>query len=195
MKILIVEDETAASENLIQMLRTMEPSAEILAVLVSVSQTVKWLDSHPSPDLIMMDGGKGQVGIAQKVLDRLELPIPVCGMVKDDRHKTRGLYYNGREVPIQKDTEAFRLITRIQEEAHRFAIGYHRSLRSKEQVHSVLDDIPGIGQSRRRALMKTFVTLDAIRSADVETLAAVPAMNRASAKAVYTFFHPEKDPG
>ena len=147
------------------------------------------------PDLILMDGGKGQVGIAQKVLDRLELPIPVCGMVKDDRHKTRGLYYNGREVPIQKDTEAFRLITRIQEEAHRFAIGYHRSLRSKEQVHSVLDDIPGIGQSRRRALMKTFVTLDAIRSADVETLAAVPAMNRASAKAVYTFFHPEKDPG
>lgn len=142
------------------------------------------------PDLIMMDGGKGQVNVALKVLDELKLNIPVCGMVKDDNHKTRGLYYNNQEIPIEKSSEGFKLITRVQDEAHRFAIEYHRSLRSKEQVHSVLDDIPGIGPARRKALMRRFLSLDAIREADIETLAQVDAMNEQSARAVYEFFHP-----
>lgn len=142
------------------------------------------------PDLIMMDGGKGQVNVALKVLEELRLNIPVCGMVKDDNHRTRGLYYNNQEIPIEKSSEGFKLITRVQDEAHRFAIEYHRSLRSKEQVHSVLDDIPGIGPARRKALMRRFLSLDAIREADVETLAQVDAMNEQSARAVYDFFHP-----
>lgn len=142
------------------------------------------------PDLIMMDGGKGQVNVALKVLEELRLNIPVCGMVKDDNHRTRGLYYNNQEIPIEKSSEGFKLITRVQDEAHRFAIEYHRSLRSKEQVHSVLDDIPGIGPARRKALMRRFLSLDAIREADVETLAQVDAMNEQSARAVYEFFHP-----
>ncbi len=141
------------------------------------------------PDLIMMDGGKGQVNVALRVLDELGLHIPVCGMVKDDNHRTRGLYYHNREIPIDRHSEGFKLITRIQDEAHRFAIEYHRSLRSKEQVHSVLDDIPGIGATRRKSLMKAFQSLDAIREADVETLAALPAMNQQSARSVYEFFH------
>ncbi len=141
------------------------------------------------PDLIMMDGGKGQVNVALRVLDELGLYIPVCGMVKDDNHRTRGLYYHNREIPIDRHGEAFKLITRIQDEAHRFAIEYHRSLRSKEQVHSVLDDIPGIGATRRKSLMKAFSSLDAIRQADVEALAALPAMNQQSAQSVYDFFH------
>ena len=141
------------------------------------------------PDLIMMDGGKGQVNVALKVLEELRLNIPVCGMVKDDNHRTRGLYYNNQEIPIEKSSEGFKLITRVQDEAHRFAIEYHRSLRSKEQVHSVLDDIPGIGPARRKALMRRFLSLDAIREADVETLADVEAMNEQSARAVYAFFH------
>lgn len=141
------------------------------------------------PDLLMMDGGRGQVNIALEVLKELALSIPVCGMVKDDNHRTRGLYFNNVEIPIEKNSEGFRLITRIQDEAHRFAIEYHRSLRSKEQVHSVLDDIEGIGPSRRKALMKHFQSLDAIRGADVETLAAVPSMNQRAAKQVYDFFH------
>lgn len=141
------------------------------------------------PDLIMMDGGKGQVNIALKVLDELKLNIPVCGMVKDDNHRTRGLYYNNQEIPIEKSSEGFKLITRVQDEAHRFAIEYHRSLRSKEQVHSVLDDIPGIGPARRKALMRRFLSLDAIREADVETLAQIDTMNEQSARAVYEFFH------
>lgn len=141
------------------------------------------------PDLIMMDGGKGQVNIALKVLDELRLNIPVCGMVKDDNHRTRGLYYNNQEIPIEKSSEGFKLITRVQDEAHRFAIEYHRSLRSKEQVHSVLDDIPGIGPARRKALMRRFLSLDAIREADVETLAQIDTMNEQSARAVYEFFH------
>ena len=115
----------------------------------------------------MMDGGRGQVNIALRVLQELDLSIPVCGMVKDDNHRTRGLYFNNEEIPIDRNSEGFRLITRIQDEAHRFAIEYHRSLRSKEQVHSVLDDIAGIGPSRRKALMKRFQSLDAIREADV----------------------------
>lgn len=143
------------------------------------------------PDLIMMDGGKGQVNVALRVLDELHLNIPVCGMVKDDNHRTRGLYYQDREIPIVKSSEGFQLITRIQDEAHRFAIEYHRSLRSKEQVHSILDDIPGIGPSRRKALMKQFLSLDAIREATVEELAAIPAMNEKAAQAVYDFFHKE----
>lgn len=141
------------------------------------------------PDLIMMDGGKGQVNVALRVLDELGLHIPVCGMVKDDNHRTRGLYYHNREIPIDRHGEGFKLITRIQDEAHRFAIEYHRSLRSKEQVHSVLDDIPGIGAARRKSLMKAFSSLDAIREADVQTLAALPAMNQQSAQSVYDFFH------
>lgn len=141
------------------------------------------------PDLILMDGGKGQVNVALQVLEELRLNIPVCGMVKDDNHRTRGLYFNNKEVPIHRDSEAFRLITRIQDEAHRFAIEYHRSLRSKEQVHSVLDDIPNIGPARRKALMKNFQSLDAIREATVEELAAVASMNHASARTVYDFFH------
>lgn len=140
------------------------------------------------PDLIMMDGGRGQVNIALKVLDELGLNIPVCGMVKDDNHRTRGLYYNNVEIPIDRSSEGFKLITRIQDEAHRFAIEYHRSLRSKEQVHSVLDDIPGIGSARRKALMKKYQSLDAIKNASVEDLAATDAMNEQTAEAVYQFF-------
>lgn len=141
------------------------------------------------PDLIMMDGGRGQVNIALQVLEELRLNIPVCGMVKDDNHRTRGLYYNNVEIPIDKSSEGFRLITRIQDEAHRFAIEYHRSLRSKGQVHSVLDDIPGIGPSRRKALMVRYASLDAIREASVEELAETPSMNQQAAEAVYRYFH------
>ena len=141
------------------------------------------------PDPLMMDGGRGQVNIALSVLRELNLAIPVCGMVKDDNHRTRGLYYNNVEIPIDRNSEGFRLITRIQDEAHRFAIEYHRSLRSKEQVHSVLDDIPGIGPARRRALMKHFQSLEAIRDADMDALQEVDSMNEAAARSVYQFFH------
>ena len=141
------------------------------------------------PDLLMMDGGRGQVNIALSVLRELNLAIPVCGMVKDDNHRTRGLYYNNVEIPIDRNSEGFRLLTRIQDEAHRFAIEYHRSLRSKEQVHSVLDDIPGIGPARRRALMKHFQSLEAIRDADMDALQEVDSMNEAAARSVYQFFH------
>lgn len=140
------------------------------------------------PDLIMMDGGRGQVNIALEVLEELQLAIPVCGMVKDDSHRTRGLYYQNVEIPIDRYSEGFKLITRIQDEAHRFAIEYHRSLRSKEQVHSVLDDIRGIGPARRKALLRAFKTVEAIRAATVEELMGVPQMNRAAAEAVYGFF-------
>jgi excinuclease ABC subunit C len=143
------------------------------------------------PDIIMMDGGRGQVNICLQVLDELGLSIPVCGMVKDDNHRTRGLYYNNVEIPIDRHGEGFKLITRIQDEAHRFAIEYHRSLRSKSQVHSVLDDIPGIGSTRRKALMKRFESLEKIRSATVEELAATPGMNTSAAEKVYQFFHGE----
>lgn len=149
------------------------------------------------PDLIMMDGGRGQVNICLQVLEELGLNIPVCGMVKDDNHRTRGLYYKNIEIPIDTHSEGFKLITRIQDEAHRFAIEYHRSLRSKEQVHSVLDDIPGIGPSRRKALMKKYQSLDAIKAASVEELMDTESMNKKSALAVYEFFqkavHKEKE--
>lgn len=141
------------------------------------------------PDLILMDGGKGQVNIALEVLEKLRLTIPVCGMVKDDKHRTRGLYYNNQEIPISRDSEGFKLITRVQDEAHRFAIEYHRSLRSKDQVHSVLDDIPGIGETRRKALMRHFKGLDGIREASVETLSNIESMNEKAARQVYDFFH------
>ena len=140
------------------------------------------------PDLIMMDGGRGQVNIALEVLKSLNLEIPVCGMVKDDNHRTRGLYYNNVEVPIDKHSEGFRLITRIQDEAHRFAIEYHRSLRGKGQVKSILDDIPDIGPTRRRALMRQFKSLEAVKDASVEQLETVPGMNRKAAESVYQFF-------
>lgn len=145
------------------------------------------------PDLIMMDGGRGQVNIALEVLGELGLSIPVCGMVKDDSHRTRGLYYENRELPIDRHSEGFRLITRIQDEAHRFAIEYHRSLRGKGQVHSLLDEIPGIGPSRRKALMRTFGDIESVREAGEEALAAVPGMNRAAARSVYEFFHAKKN--
>ena len=141
------------------------------------------------PDLILMDGGRGQVNIALKVLEILGIEIPVCGMVKDDHHRTRGLYYNNLEIPIDTDSEGFRLITRIQDEAHRFAIEFHRSLRSKEQVHSLLDDIPGIGETRRKALMRKFKSIENIRDASLEELAETESMNAGSAQKVYEFFH------
>ena len=140
------------------------------------------------PDLLMMDGGKGQVNIALEVMEQLGLSIPVCGMVKDDSHRTRGLYYQNVEIPIDRHSEGFRLITRIQDEAHRFAIEYHRSLRSKSQVRSILDEIPGIGDTRRKSLMRSFQSLDAVREASVEELCQVPGMNRAAAESVYQFF-------
>lgn len=141
------------------------------------------------PDLIMMDGGKGQVNVALRVLEELRLNIPVCGMVKDDKHRTRGLYYNNQEIPIDRGSEGFRLITRIQDEAHRFAIEYHRSLRTKDQVHSILDDIEGIGPARRKALMKAFQSIEDLKGASVEQLAEVPSMNWGAAEKVYQFFH------
>lgn len=147
------------------------------------------------PDLILMDGGRGQVNICLQVLQELGLHIPVCGMVKDDNHNTRGLYYNNVEVPIDRHSEGFKLITRIQDEAHRFAIEYHRSLRSKEQVHSVLDDIPGIGPARRKALMRRYQSLEKIKEATVSDLMLTDSMNQAAAEAVYRFFHEVEEGG
>ena len=143
------------------------------------------------PDIILMDGGKGQVNICEGVLQELGLSIPVCGMVKDDNHRTRGLYYHNEEIPIDRHGEGFKLITRIQDEAHRFAIEYHRSLRSKSQVHSVLDDIDGIGPARRKALMRQFQSLERIKNATLDELAATESMNQAAAEKVYNFFHKE----
>lgn len=140
------------------------------------------------PDLILMDGGRGQVNIALSVLEELEIDIPVCGMVKDDNHRTRGLYYHNIELPIDTHSEGFKLITRIQDEAHRFAIEYHRSLRSKTQVKSVLDDIPGVGPARRKAMMRHFKSLEEIRQASVEELMEIPEMNERTAEEIVTFF-------
>lgn len=141
------------------------------------------------PDIIMMDGGKGQVNVALEVLDKLHLNIPVCGMVKDDNHRTRGLYYNNIEIPIDRNSEAFKLITRIQDEAHRFAIEFHRSLRGKKQVKSILDDIPGVGPARRKALMQHFKSIDNIKEASLENLEQAPSITKNIAKSVYDFFH------
>ena len=145
------------------------------------------------PDLIMMDGGKGQVNVALRVLSELDIPIPVCGMVKDDHHRTRGLYFMGEELDIDVRSEGFRLITRIQDEAHRFAITFHRSLRGKEQVHSALDNINGIGPARRKALMKYFESLEEIKNSSVEDLLKVPALNQQAAESVYHYFHIEEE--
>lgn len=140
------------------------------------------------PDLLLMDGGRGQVNIALQVLEELDISIPVCGMVKDDNHRTRGLYFNNMELPIDRNSEGFKLITRIQDEAHRFAITYHRSLRSKVQVHSVLEEIPGVGPSRRKALMKYFKSIEEMRAANVDTLLEVPGITTKVAEKIYAFF-------
>ena len=145
------------------------------------------------PDLILMDGGKGQINIALEVLEKLNLSIPVCGMVKDDFHRTRGLYYNNEELDLDRNSEAFRLITRIQDEAHRFAIEFHRKLRSQGQVHSILDDIPGIGPTRRKALMKRYQNFDDIKNASIEELKEIPSMDDRAARNVYQFFRTEKE--
>lgn len=141
------------------------------------------------PDMIFLDGGKGQISSVKKALDNLNLTVEVCGMVKDDRHRTRGLLYNGREIYLPYTSEGFKLITRIQDEVHRFAIEYHRKLRAQKQIHSVLDDIPNIGAIRRKALMKHFGDIEGIKSAEIEELKAVEGMNIKSASAVYEFFH------
>lgn len=145
------------------------------------------------PDIIFMDGGKGQVNIAEEVLLKLDLTIPVCGMVKDDHHRTRGLYFHNQEIPIDTHGQGFRLITRIQDETHRFAIEYHKQIRSKTQVRSVLDDIPMIGAARRRALMRSFDSLEAIRHASEEELMEIPEMNARAAQAVVQFFKEEEE--
>lgn len=145
------------------------------------------------PDLLLMDGGKGQVNIALQVLKELELDIPVCGMVKDDNHNTRGLYYNNKEIQIDRSGEGFKLITRIQDEAHRFAIEYHRSLRSKAQVKSVLDEIPGVGPSRRKALMRRFKSIEEVKNADVETLSGLDEIPESVAKGIYQYFHSHQE--
>ncbi|MBO6148784.1 MAG: excinuclease ABC subunit UvrC [Lachnospiraceae bacterium] len=144
------------------------------------------------PDLILMDGGKGQVNIALDVLNKLGLSIPVAGMVKDDHHRTRGIYFDNNELPIDSHGETFRLVTRIQDETHRFAIEYHRSLHGKAQLHSVLDDIQGIGDTRRKALLRSFGSIEAIAAASEEELKDVPEMNGRAAQAVADFFkeHP-----
>ena len=146
------------------------------------------------PDLIMMDGGRGQVNIALSVLEELQLDIPVCGMVKDDNHRTRGLYFNNLELPIDTHSEGFKLITRIQDEAHRFAIEYHRSLRSKGQVKSVLDQIPGVGPTRRKELMRHFKSLEEIKNASAEEIAALPGMNKKIAEEIAAFFSEQSLP-
>ena len=141
------------------------------------------------PDLLLMDGGKGQVNIAEEVLASLGINVPVCGMVKDDNHHTRGLYFHNVEMPIDTHSEGFKLITRVQDEAHRFAIEYHRSLRTKAQVHSVLDEIPGIGEKRRRALMKAFSSIEDLKNAEVKDIAEVPGIPENVAKGIYEFLH------
>lgn len=145
------------------------------------------------PDLLLMDGGKGQVNIALQVLEELQINIPVCGMVKDDNHRTRGLYYRNVEIPIDTHSEGFKLITRIQDEAHRFAIEYHRSLRSKAQVKSVLDEIPGVGPARRKALMRHFKSIEDIKNAEIEQLSEVPEIPEHIAGQIYDFFHGSGD--
>lgn len=144
------------------------------------------------PDVIMMDGGKGQVNIAETVLNSLGLDIPVCGMVKDDNHRTRGLYYKNEEVMFNKGSEAMHMITALQDETHRFAIEYHKNLRSKEQVHSILDDIPGIGPKRRKILMQHFQNIDTLRSATLEELSSVPDIPQNTASSIFEFFHNDK---
>lgn len=144
------------------------------------------------PDLILMDGGLGQIHIAEKVLEELNVDIPVCGMVKDDRHRTRGLLFKEKEIPMDIHSECFKFVTRVQDEVHRFAIEYHRSLRTKAQVHSILDDIPGIGPKRRKAIMKHFPTMEELKSADVEKIAEIDEIPQNVAQDIYNFFHREE---
>ena len=141
------------------------------------------------PELILMDGGKGQVSVAERIIEDLGIHIPVAGMVKDDHHRTRGLYFRGNELEIDTRSELFRLLTRIQDETHRFAIEYHRSLRTKDQVHSVLDDIPGVGPKRRRALLKNYMSIDALKNASVEELCNIENIDRRTAEGIYRYFH------
>ena len=141
------------------------------------------------PDVIMMDGGKGQIHIAETVLNSLGIEIPVCGMVKDDNHRTRALIYQDEEISFKKGSEAMHMVTALQDETHRFAINYHKQVRSSEQTHSILDDIPGIGPSRRKALLLYFKDINAIKKASLEELSAVKGMNKKSAKEVYDFFN------
>lgn len=141
------------------------------------------------PDIVLIDGGEGQVNSALEVMKELNIDIPVCGMVKDDRHRTRGLIYNGREIPMLHNSEAFKLIARIQDEAHRFAINYHRSLRGKELTTSLLDEVKGIGNVRKKSLLRHFGSIDKIKTATLEELQQAPGMNARSAEAVYQFFH------
>lgn len=145
------------------------------------------------PDVIMMDGGKGQMNIALMVLDSLGLNIPVCGMVKDDKHRTRALYYNNQEIEFPKGSESLLMVTALQDEAHRFAIEYHRQLRSKNQVKSVLDDIKGVGPARRKALMKHFKSVEAIREATIDDIMKMDGMPLSVAKQIYFFFHSENE--
>jgi excinuclease ABC subunit C len=141
------------------------------------------------PDVLMMDGGKGQVNVALMVLDSLGLDIPVCGMVKDDNHRTRGLYYNNTEVAFPKGSEALLMVTALQDEAHRFAISYHRQLRKENQVHSVLDEIPGVGPARRKALVKHFKSAENVKNASIEEIASLPEIPESVAREIYEFFH------
>ena len=172
-------------------LRTVEGPDDYASMKEALSRRYTNEQLGPLPDVLMMDGGKGQVHIAEMVLDSLGLDIPVCGMVKDDHHRTRGLYYKDKEVEFPKGSEALHMITALQDETHRFAITYHKLLRSKEQTHSILDDIQGVGPKRRRALLLHFQNIDALKAASVEELAVLPEMNRRSAETVYLFFHPE----
>ena len=169
--------------------RRFSHGLEEMAELEQKGESAEYGSFTRFPDLLMMDGGKGQVGIALEVLSELGLDIPVCGMVKDDKHNTRGLYYDNVELPIDRTGEGFKLITRIQDEAHRFAITYHRSLRAKDQVHSVLDEIPGIGPSRRKALMMAFDSIEQIRNASVDELASIDGIPLGEAQTIYSFFH------
>ena len=141
------------------------------------------------PDLIMMDGGKGQVNIALEVLDRLNINIPVCGLVKDDKHQTRGIVYNNKELIINRSSNLMQLIRRVQDEVHRFAITYHRSLRDKRTLHSVLDDIPNVGEKRRRDLLMKFGSVDNIKKASIEELLEIPSINKKSAESIYIYFN------
>ena len=187
-KILLIDEDTSISY-LIR--RAMEKENYKIYIAGSGKQGME-MSTGVCPDLILMDGGKGQVNVALRVLDHLGLDIPVCGMVKDDDHRTRGLYYNNEEIIFAPNSEAFLLVTRIQDEAHRFAIEYHRSLRAKGQVHSVLDDIKGVGPKRRKELMKYFKDLGQIKTATVTELLNVPGMNQSTAESIYGFFHDSK---
>ncbi len=189
-KTVIGADDYASMEEVLT--RRFRHGLEEATTLAAEGRDTSFAKFAKFPDLILMDGGKGQVHIAEQVLEELGVFIPVCGMVKDDNHRTRGLYYQDREILIDHRSEGFQLLTRIQDEAHRFAIEYHRSLRGKKQVHSVLDDISGIGPARRKALMKHFGDVGVIREASVEQLKAVDGMTEAAALSVYGFFHNKK---